>query len=229
MARLPRFYVPDTPLHAIQRGNNRSLLFFEPVDYSQYVSWLKEAAFEHRCAIHAYVLMPNHVHLLVTPNQATSLPKMFQSLGRRYVQYVNAKYERTGTLWEGRYRATIIDSDAYLLTCCRYIELNPVRANLVAHPRDYIWSSYRFHALGRANPLLTPHELYLQLGRTALARQQAYRALFRQHLSEEVLESIRDATNSAWVLGSSRFTARMERKLDRRVSPLPRGRPRKES
>jgi len=229
MARLPRFFVPDTPLHVIQRGNNRSPLFFEPVDYVQYLDWLKEAARGHGCAIHAYVLMPNHVHLLVTPDQPTSLPKMFQSLGRRYVQYVNAKYQRTGTLWEGRYRATVIESEAYLLTCCRYIELNPVRADMVPHPREYVWSSYRFHALGRSNPLLTAHGLYQQLGRTAAARQQAYRALFRQHLSGEVLDSIRNATNLAWVLGSPRFKARLERKLDRRVSPLPRGRPRKDT
>ena len=130
MARLPRFFVRGYPLHVIQRGNNREDVFSEDADYHIYLEWLTEAANRHGCAIHAYVLMTNHVHLLLTPAHASSLPKTLQSLGRRYVQYVNRTYQRTGTLWEGRYRATLIDSDSYLLTCCRYIELNPVRAEM---------------------------------------------------------------------------------------------------
>jgi putative transposase len=141
------------------------------------------------------------------------------------VQYFNKTHERTGTLWEGRYRATLIESEAYLLTCCRYIELNPVRAEVVRHPRDYRWSSYHYHAEGRADPLLTPHSIYQRLGGTAAARQQAYRALFRHHLSGETLDNIREATNKAWVLGSDNFKDRLAKKLDRRVAPLPRGRP----
>ncbi|MDH5587161.1 MAG: transposase [Nitrospirota bacterium] len=225
MARLPRFFVPGVPLHVIQRGNNRGKLFDQITDYQNYLEWLKEATQSHRCAIHAYVLMTNHVHLLVTPTHEDSLPKAFQSLGRRYVQYFNRTYERTGTLWEGRYRATLIESETYLLTCCRYIELNPVRAEMVRHPRDYRWSSYHFHADGKADPLLAPHSLYQHLGETAEARQQAYRSLFRQHLSGETLDAIREATNKAWVLGSEKFKVRLAKKLDRRVEPLPRGRP----
>jgi putative transposase len=225
MARLPRFFVPGIPLHVIQRGNNRGKLFDQITDYQVYVDWLKEAAQSHGCAIHAYVLMTNHVHLLVTPAHENSLPKTLQSLGRRYVQYFNKIYERTGTLWEGRYRATLVDSEGYLLTCCRYIELNPVRAEMVRHPRDYRWSSYQYHAEGKTNPLLTPHSIYQRLGGTALARQQAYRAHFRHHLSGETLDAIREATNKAWALGSDKFKDRLAKKLDRRAAPLPRGRP----
>ena len=225
MARLPRFFASGVPLHIIQRGNNRQKLFSQITDYQVYLDWLQEAAQWHECAIHAYVLMPNHVHLLVTPSHQESVPKTFQSLGRRYVQYFNATYERTGTLWEGRYRATLIESEAYLLTCYRYIELNPVRAEMVRHPRDYSWSSYHTHAEGKSNSLLTPHNLYQRLGRTSTLRQQAYRALFRQHLSGETIDAIREATNKAWVLGSAKFKDRLAKKLDRRVSPLPRGRP----
>ena len=226
MARLPRFFVPGYPLHVIQRGNNSESLFFNDTDYDFYRTWLGEAAARHGCAIHAYVLMTNHVHVVVTPDHADSLPKTFQSLGRRYVQYVNTTYQRTGTLWEGRYRATLIESERYFLTCCRYLELNPVRAGMVRHPRNYPWSSYHRHAEGQADPLVTPHGLYHRLGRTAAERQQAYRALFRQQLSRESLEVIREATNKAWALGSESFKKRVARKLDRRVAPLPRGRPR---
>ena len=225
MARLPRFFVPGIPLHVIQRGNNRGTLFHQINDYNTYKDWLKKAAQTHGCAIHAYVLMNNHVHLLVTPSHEESLPKTLQSLGRRYVQYFNTTHDRTGTLWEGRYRATLIESETYLLTCSRYIELNPVRAEMVRHPREYRWSSYHYHAEGKSDPLLTPHSMYQRLGGTTATRQHAYRALFRQHLSGETLEAIRDATNKAWVLGSDKFKDRLTKKLERRVSPLPRGRP----
>jgi len=226
MARLPRFFAPGYCLHVIQRGNNRGALFFKKTDYPIYLEFLKDAAARYGCSIHAYVLMTNHVHLLLTPDQPESLPKTLQSVGRRYVQHVNATYQRTGTLWEGRYRATLIDGDSYFLTCCRYIELNPVRAEMVAHPREYLWSSYHSHAYGKQDPLLTPHALYRGLGRTAGERQKAYRSLYRHHLSGETLDEIREATNKAWVLGGERFKVRLAKKLDRRVSPLPRGRPR---
>jgi putative transposase len=146
MARLGRYFLPDQPLHVIQRGNNREAIFFAENDYGCYRDWLAAAAAEYGCAIHAYVLMTNHVHLLVTPRAAQSLPRTMQSLGRRYVRHINTRYRRTGTLWEGRYRAAPIDSEAYFLACCRYIELNPVRARMVRHPRDYAWSSYHAHA-----------------------------------------------------------------------------------
>src|SRR6267154_3837360 len=153
MARHGRYYISDQPLHVIQRGNNREAIFFANEDYTRYREWLLEAASEHKCAIHAYVLMTNHVHLLATPEDEGRLPKVMQSLGRRYVGYVNWAYQRTGTLWEGRYRAAPVDSDAYFLACCRYIELNPVRARTASDPRDYPWSSYRAHAFGAEDGL----------------------------------------------------------------------------
>jgi putative transposase len=143
MARLPRYTLPGQPQHVILRGNNRSIIFAADEDYRFFLDCLGDAATRHGCVIHAYVLMTNHVHLLITPEHEGSIGKALQSVGRRYVQYFNYTYQRTGTLWEGRYKATLIDSESYLLTCYRYIELNPVRADMVPHPRDYLWSSYR--------------------------------------------------------------------------------------
>lgn len=177
-------------------------------------------------AIHAYVLMTNHVHLLATPEFEESLSKTMQSVGRRYVQYFNHTYQRTGTLWEGRYKSTLIQSERYLLTCMRYIELNPVRAAMVEHPADYPWSSYRANAQGEENVLLTPHLLYRRLGPTTEARHKAYRQLFRAQIAKEELEAIRNATNKAWVLGEGRFRDKVEALSQRRAGPLPKGRPR---
>ena len=226
MARLPRFFVPGHPLHVILRGNNRQRVFVTIRDYTIYLGWLRDAAQSHGCAIHAYVLMPNHIHLLVTPDHDQSLPKTLQSLGRHYVQYFNQIHERTGTLWEGRYRATLVDTEAYLLTCYRYIEGNPVRAEHVTHPSHYRWSSYHFHAEGKADQVVTPHALYRRLGRTPEARQMAYRVIFRKPLSGDTLDEIREATNKAWVLGRDRFRKKIATMTERRVEPLPRGRPR---
>jgi putative transposase len=153
---------------------------------------------------------------------------MLQSIGRRYVQYFNSTYQRTGTLWEGRYRATLIDSEHYLLTCYRYIELNPVRAKMVANPRAYPWSSYRYHAEGRADRLITDHALYLALGKTDTERQRAYRGLSKVQLEGERVTAIREATNKAWVLGSDGFKEKMAAVIQRRAQPLPKGRPRKQ-
>ncbi|MBI3899426.1 MAG: transposase [Gammaproteobacteria bacterium] len=216
MARLPRFLIPGQPQHVIQRGNNRDAIFRAEGDYRFYLEKLRAAAEKHDCDLHAYVLMTNHVHLLVTPQRDNGIGQMMQMLGRYYVQYFNHRYRRTGTLWEGRYRATLIDSEPYLLTCMRYIEHNPVRArHLATHPADYPWSSYRYNALGKADPLLTPHREYKRLGSTAAARQAAYRQLFRAQLPEKTLTAIREATNKAWVLGSDRFKGKMEKTLAR--------------
>lgn len=228
MARLPRYFVPGQPQHVIQRGNNREPVFAHEDDYLFYLDCLKDAAKAQGLAIHAYVLMTNHVHLLATPDADTSLPKTLQSVGRRYVQYFNYSHKRTGTLWEGRYKATLIDSEAYLLTCMRYIELNPVRAGMVGHPGDYPWSSYRANAQGSDDRLVLPHSLYRHLGRTLVERQAAYRQLFRAHVSKADVETIREATNKAWVLGNDRFRAKITRLTDRRAAPLPRGRPRQD-
>ena len=223
MARLPRFVIPDQPQHVIVRGNNRSDIFCAEADYHFYLEKLQLACDKHDCRIHAYVLMTNHVHLLITPHAEDGLSKVMQMLGRYYVQYFNYTYQRTGTLWEGRYKATLVDSEAYLLTCMRYIELNPVRADMVAHPSDYPWSSYRFNALGQSNELLVPHLEYLRLGRSDEARQAAYRQLFKYHLAESSMDEIREATNKAWVLGSDGFKQRIQKQLVRRVEPGARG------
>ena len=226
MARLPRFFAKGQPLHIIQRGNNRDPVFAAEPDYLFYLDCLERAAGEHGLAIHAYVLMTNHVHLLATPSQETSVPKTLQSVGRRYVQYFNYTYRRSGTLWEGRYRSTVIDAEAYLLTCMRYIELNPVRAqSMVEHPADYPWSSYRGNALGAEDALLAPHELYRRLGRSAEERQSSYRQLFRGQLAKADIDAIREATNKAWALGNDRFRAKIEALAGRRATPLPKGRP----
>ena len=227
MARLPRYFVDGQTQHIIQRGNNREPIFARKDDYRFYLECLEDAIERYACVIHAYVLMTNHVHLLVTPDTEESLPKTLQSVGRRYVQYFNYCYGRTGTLWEGRYRATLIDSDSYLLTCMRYIEMNPVRSDMVKHPGDYSWSSFRANAYGEDDTLVTPHLLYRQLDRIETERHKAYRQLFRTQLTRNEVESIREATNKAWVLGNDRFRAKIEALTGRHSSPSPRGRPRK--
>ena len=228
MARLPRFIIPGQPQHVIVRGINREPIFCREEDYRFYLEKLTYACIKYQCDVHAYVLMSNHVHLLMTPQTEDGIGKVMQTLGRYYVQYFNFHYQRTGTLWEGRYKATLIDSETYLLTCCRYIELNPVRAQgMVDHPSKYPWSSYHCNALGRGNNNITPHSLYLRLGDTDEDRQKAYRALFKSQITEITLKEIRQATNKAWLLGDSQFKQKIEKQLNRRVTPLPRGGDRK--
>ncbi len=212
---------PGQPQHVIQRGNNRDVIFVGDGDYRFYLEKLGDACQRHDCDLHAYVLMTNHVHLLITPHTEQGLGKVLQSVGRYYVQYFNYTYDRTGTLWEGRYKATLLDSEAYLLTCYRYIELNPVRAGMVDHPADYPWSSYRYNALGEPDDRVTPHSLYRRLGRSAADRHSAYRQLFKHRIAERTLEDIREATNKAWVLGNDRFRAKIERLADRQAAPKP--------
>ncbi len=223
MPRLPRYVLPGHPQHVIQRGNNRCPIFIAEEDYVRFREELSDACRRFHCLIHAYVFMTNHVHLIMTPERENSIAKVLQSVGRRYVQYFDFAYQRTGTLWEGRYKATLIDTERYLLTCYRYIELNPVRANMVTHPSAYRWSSYRANALGQHDPLLTPHAEYLALGSRHDERQAAYRTLFEVHLDDMTLAEIREATQKAWVLGNDRFKDGIERLLQRRTRPLPRG------
>ena len=227
MARQPRFVLPGQPQHVIIRGNNREPVFYSEEDYLYYLNWLKEAIHKHCCALHAYVLMTNHVHLLLSPEQEYGISKAIQMLGRYYVQYFNYSYERMGTLWEGRYKATLVDSERYLLICYRYIELNPVRAQMVDHPSEYPWSSYRCNAMGDENDLITPHERYVALGKTSTSRQASYRALFKVHIQEKQLEEIREATNKAWVLGSEYFKEKIDRQIKRRAIPISKGGDRK--
>jgi putative transposase len=228
MVRLPRFVLPGQPQHVIVRGNNRQSIFRQEVDYALYLEKLKLACAKHQCDVHAYVLMTNHAHLIVTPHLDDSIGKSMQMLGRNYVQYFNKKYDRTGTLWEGRYRATLIDSEKYLLTCYRYVELNPVRAKgMVDHPGDYPWSSYLCNADGELNELISPHEEYLGLGSTPDERQAAYRGLFKERLMERDVEVIRQATNKAWVLGGQEFKDKIEKTIRRQAAPKQRGGDRK--
>lgn len=223
MARLPRFVLPGYPQHVIQRGNNRQRILFDEDDYWFLWERLNAAAEKFECEIHAYVLMPNHFHLLVTPAREDGIGKLMQYVGRYYVQYFNRRHDRTGTLWEGRYRATLLDPATYLLPCSRYVELNPVRAAFVANPEDYAWSSYAGNALGADDKLITLHPVYNRLGRSRTARQTAYREGFSQPLDDALIKRIRDATNKAWVLGDDGFCQSIEGQLNRRPEPRPRG------
>jgi len=223
MARLGRYFVADQALHVIQRGNDRKPVFFAEEDYAQYRAWLIEAAETYGLAVHAHVLMTNHVHLLVTPAEPDSLPRTMQSLGRRYVRHINTLHRRTGTLWEGRYRAAPIDSEEYFVSCCRYIEMNPVRARMVARPGDWRWSSYRAHAHGKEDALAAFHPMLRRLGRSLAERQLAWRALFREKLDPAFVEALRAATNGGWALGGDRFRKEIAKTAKRRAAPLPRG------
>jgi len=198
-------------------------------DYQFYLECLQSAVKKNKLWVHSYVLMTNHVHILASPETETSIAKTLQSVGRRYVQYFNYTYKRTGTLWEGRYKATVIDSDQYLLTCMRYIELNPVRAGMVEQPGDYPWSSYASNAEGKNNTLITSHEVYSQLGVNETERLLAYRQLFRLGIGATDLDALREATNKGWVLGSDRFREEIERLSGRRSVAKLRGRPKKVS
>ena len=227
MPRRQRFNLTGVPQHIVQRGNNRQATFFADDDYSFYLECLRDAAEKYRCEVHAYVLMTNHVHLLMTPSVFDGISRVMQSIGRRYVQHVNYAYKRTGTLWEGRHKTSLVQSEIYLLTCYRYIELNPVRANMVQGPGDYRWSSYRHHALGVTNALVRDHERYFALGDTDAARQEAYRELFKYQIEPGVLKQIRDAGNYGIALGGDRFREEVEAALNRRIDVPKRGRPRK--
>ena len=205
MPRRPRIKLADIPQHIVQRGINREPCFFAEEDYHCYLHWLQKSAADWSCSIHAYVLMTNHVHLLVTAARPDGIAKLMQSIGRRYVQYINRSYRRTGSLWEGRFKSSLVQAEAYLLTCMRYIELNPVRANMVNDPAQYRWSSYRHNGLGQAEERIAPHPLYLALGDGAAHRQAAYRGLFRSELDAEALADIRIALAQGQPLGSERF------------------------
>ncbi|MGB5766265.1 MAG: transposase [Arenicellales bacterium] len=227
MARLPRIVVPGLPLHIIQRGNNRLPVFFVEEDYRYYLNTLTEVSLRYGCAVHAFVLMTNHVHLLMTPEADESVSRCMQALGRKYVRYINDSYGRTGTLWEGRFKSALIDSDRYFLTCYRYIELNPVRANMVAEPGDYQWSSYRSNARGHQDDLITPHEKYIELGADSKERQQTYKQLFSFYTEEDRLNIIRDATQTGAIIGNEKFKQEIARMLKRRVARFDHGGDRK--
>jgi putative transposase len=217
---------PGVALHVIQRGNNRSVCFPAGVDYSHYLFQLARLAPVHGCVVHAYCLMPNHVHLLLTPTQAYSCARMMQRLGQLHAQYINDLYKRTGTLWEGRFKSSLVQSQAYVLACYRYIELNPVRASLVNHPSRYAWSSYGVNASGAIDSLLEPHAEYLALAQSRDARLAAYRQMVDSGLNAVTVEEIRTAATGGFALGGDKFKQDLSLSLGRRSSKGKAGRPR---
>ena len=225
MARLARLTVVGYPHHIILRGNNRQDIFHEDEDRVRWLDWLLEYSRLQQVDVHAYVLMRNHVHLLVTPHQTQGLARMMQAIGRRYVQYFNRKYQRTGTLWEGRYRSTLIQAERYLLACMVYIDLNPVRAQVVADPLDYPWSSYSQYVGLHANRLVTPHPLYWTLGNTPFAREAAYAQLVQAGISRDQQQALVDATLKAWALGDAVFLDTLKSQTPRRLNKAKAGRP----
>ena len=227
MPRRKRIHIDGLPLHIVQRGHNRGACFFDDQDRFAYLGWLREALEREDCQLHAYVLMTNHVHLLLTPEHAERVAQVVISVGRRYVQYINHAYARTGTLWDGRYKSSLVQADTYLLLCYRYIELNPVRAGMVADPADYRWSSYRSNALGNPDRILTPHPLYSELGNDNSSRCHAYRALFRDALDDVPLADLRMALNQDQPIGNDRFYREIEAMTGQKRALRKRGRPRK--
>lgn len=224
MSRTSRICPVGIPQHIIQRGNNRQVCFADDEDFSAYAQWLHEAAQRYSVELHAWVFMSNHVHLLATPRQEGAISAMMQYLGRHYVRYFNNQYRRSGTLWEGRFKSCLVGSEHYLLHCQRYIELNPVRAKMVAHPEEYRWSSHRAH-LGKVNPgLWTPHPEYLHLGENITERVAVYQALFNEVLCAEEIQQIRDSLNRGHALGNNRFREEMERLTGIRQQVAKRGR-----
>ena len=225
MARLPRLTVPGYPHHVIQRGNNRQAIFATQADYRALFELLADNAKKFDVAVHAYVLMSNHFHLLATPQTADGLPKMMQAVGRSYVRYFNDAQKRTGTLWEGRYKSTVIQADRYLLACMAYIDLNPVRAGLLVQPQDYPWSSH-VHYLGvRSDRLITPHALYWALGNTPFAREAAYAELVHNGINPVQQAALTEAAQSGWALGEADFVADLQKRTERRVIKIGAGRP----
>jgi putative transposase len=227
MARPPRLELPGVPLHVIQRGINRGACFFGDADRRFYLRCLAHAAAARGCAVHAYVLMTNHVHLLITPAEAGAVGATMQDLGRRYVRVVNTLHGRTGSLWEGRFKSSLVDSESYLVTCHRYIECNPVRAAMVSDAALYRWSSHGHYAGLRSDPLITEYPQYRALGENAEERRGAFRSLLAVPLQDGVLAAIRTAANTDSALGSEGFLTQAEALLGRSVRPPTRGRPRK--
>ena len=225
MARLPRLTLAGYPHHIIQRGNNRQLIFSSTADYTHLLALIHESAKKFEVAVHAYVLMGNHFHLLATPHTDTGLPLMMQSVGRSYVRYFNQLQSRSGTLWEGRYRSTLIQTDRYLLTCMAYIDLNPVRAGLVNEAKDYPWSSHGHYVGLRADKVITPHSLFWALGNTPFGREAAYAEMVRSGVSADQQAALTRSALSGWALGGEDFVADLQKRTERRVQKVQAGRP----
>ncbi len=229
MARLPRLTIPGYPHHLIQRGNDRQPIFGGTRDYEELLHLFADSARDNGVAIHAYVLMTNHFHLLATPQAQESIPRMMQSIGRRYVGYFNQRHGRTGTLWEGRYKSTVVQAESYLLACMAYIDLNPVRAGMVSHPGDYPWSGYLHHIGQRQGRLIVPHPLYWELGNTPFSREAAYRELVEAGITSQQQNALTDSAMHGWALGDSDYVAGLQKLTPRRIRKGSAGRPRVES
>ncbi|MGC4394770.1 transposase [Hydrogenophaga sp. T2] len=225
MARLPRLTLAGHAHHVIQRGNNRQAIVLDDTDRQQLMDLVFEQARAHGVAVHAWALMDNHLHLLLTPSTADGVPRTMQAVGRAYVRRFNNRHGRSGTLWDGRYKSTLVQEEGYLLACMAHIELHPVREGLVSDPRDYAWSSHRHHIGQRVDRQLTPHPVYWALGNTPFAREAAYGERVRAGLSAEQQRAIADATLHGWALGDAAFVQALQKHTERRVARSPRGRP----
>lgn len=219
MARLPRVVLQGMPQHVIQRGTARCNIFHDDRDRRFFLACLTQASSTYRCDVHAYVLMTNHVHVLLSPRGEQGLSKMMQVVGTRYVQYFNSRYSRIGALWQGRYKASIVDSDGYFFICTRYIELNPVRAGIVRQPGEFPWSSYGHNVLGRTDPLVREHSLFDSLGHTPRDRRAAYAEMFAGVIDDRTLQMIRESANKGWALGDDEFRKRVEAATRRQAAP----------
>lgn len=225
MARLPRLVLPGYAHHLIQRGHNQQPIVRSDADRAAYLEFLRDASRAERVAVHGYALLDNQVHLLVTPENDSGLSRMMQTLGRRYVGWFNRAHGHTGTLWEGRFRGTVLEAERYLLPSLRCIELAPVLAGQVAVPQDSPWTSYAHHVGLRSDPMIAEHPLYWALGNTPFDRQAAYRSFVEQGVSAQERQVLTDAALKSWALGSPGFLAQIGTLVKRPVSPRPRGRP----
>ncbi|WNO61708.1 transposase [Rheinheimera sp. MMS21-TC3] len=225
MARRKRILITGMPYHVVQRGHNRANCFYDEADKACYLSILARHLTAYGVQLHAFVLMSNHVHLLLTANQDGMISKLIQNLGRDYVHYFNKRYQRVGTLWDGRFKDSLVDTDQYFLTCQRYIELNPVRAGMVLHPADYHWSSYHANASGVNISIVTPHRVYLNLADTLEQRLVNYRALFELGISDKDLNAIRSALNHNYPLADEGFIAALTNKYNVSFGRRLKGRP----
>ena len=225
MARLQRAAPVGVPVHLLLRANNSQVCFSASGDYAAFLWWLREYSEKYQVDVHAWALLESHLHLLCTPSIAGGLSRMIQALGRQYVRFFNQQNQRTGTLWEGRYRSCLVQPKRYLLEVCRYIELNPVRKDIVSYAGDYSWSSYSLNAQGRPSALCKPHEEYLELGESKDERTEKYRIFCKQSTNDQMLKEIRDSTNKGLAIGDESFKMDMEKLTGRRVRPLKSGRP----
>ena len=225
MARLPRLTLPGYPHHLIQRGNNRQAIFDSKPDYETLLAMLDENATKFAVDIHAYVLMTNHFHLLATPTTQDGLPLLMQAVGRRYVRYFNQRQSRSGTLWEGRYRSTLIQADRHLFACMTYMDLNPVRAAIAAGAKEYFWSSHAHYAGLRSDKIITPHSLYWSLGNTPFAREAAYVDMVSAGVSAQQQQALTESALRGWALGEVDFVEDLQKRTARRVSKAKAGRP----